>query len=104
MVAREGVRLSLHCGHCGREVGETTHTRSSYRVDFYTLYTGDVEPTTVARRDDPSDTVTVQRLVRAHEVVTCVDCYGRPNVRRERERLFRVERDMEPMPEADAGS
>jgi len=67
------------------------HTRSTYRVGYYTLHTGDVEPTTMARSDDPSDVMTVMRLVRAFEVLTCVDCYAQAPVRRERERLFRTE-------------
>ena len=67
------------------------HTRSTYRVDYYTLHTGDVEPTTMARSDDPSDVVTVMRLVRAFEISTCVDCYRQAPVRRERELLFRTE-------------
>lgn len=72
-------------------MAETTHTRSAYRVDYYMLHTGDVEATTMARSDDPNDVVTVMRLVRAVEIFTCVDCYRRPPVRRERERLFRSE-------------
>jgi hypothetical protein len=87
----EGSQPHLRCHHCGRHVGATMHTRSTYRVDYYTLHTGDVEPTTMARSDDPSDVVTVMRLVRACEIVTCVDCYRRPPVRRARELLFRSE-------------
>jgi len=67
------------------------HTRSTYRVDYYALHTGDVEPTTMARSDDPADLVTVMRLVRAIEIFTCADCYRQPSVRRERELLFRTE-------------
>ena len=78
------------------------HTQSSYRVDYYTLHTGDVEPTTMARSDDPSDVVAVMRLVRACEIFTCVDCYGQAPVRRERELLFRTE--LQAAPDADAGT
>lgn len=67
------------------------HTRSAYRVDYYTLYTGDVEATTMARSEDPGDVVTVMRLIRAAEICTCVDCYRQPRVRRHRELLFRSE-------------
>jgi len=78
------------------------HTRSTYRVDYYTLHTGDVEPTTMARSDDPSDVVTVMRLVRAFEILTCADCYRRAPVRRERELLFRTE--LRAVPDEDAGT
>jgi len=67
------------------------HTRSTYRVDYYALHTGEVEPTTMARSDDPTEAITVMRLVHAVEIFTCVDCYRQPSVRRERERLFRPE-------------
>jgi len=79
-----------HCRHCGREVGETLHTRSSYRVDYYAMHTGDVEPITILRPDDP-EPLTVWRLLHVTEVLTCVDCYRLPHVQREREALFRPE-------------
>lgn len=96
MSGDDGTRTLLRCHHCGREVGGTVHTRTSYRVDYYGLHTGDVEPTTMARSDDPSDVVTVMRLVRAVEVFTCIDCYRKPAVRRQRELLFRTELQAEP--------
>jgi hypothetical protein len=81
----------LNCTHCGREVAETRHTRSSYRVDYYALHTGEVEPTTQARSDDPTALVSFLKLLRPTEVVTCVDCYRQPHVRARREVLFRPE-------------
>jgi len=87
----DGSKTHLRCHHCGREVNETRHTRTAYRVDYYTLHTGAVEPMTMARSDDPTDVVTVMRLLRAVEIFTCVDCYRQPAVRRERELLFRPE-------------
>jgi len=76
------------------------HTRSTYRVDYYALHTGDVEPTTMARSDDPADVITVMRLIRPVEIFTCVDCYRLPSVRRERDRLFRSEVQDAPHDEA----
>jgi len=91
MTATEGSKIPLHCTHCGREVAETLHTRSSYHVDYYLLHTGDVQPTTVARPDDPAGVITILKLSRVNIVVTCADCYRQPNVRQERELLFRPE-------------
>jgi hypothetical protein len=91
MTTAEGNKIPFRCTHCGREVAETLHTRSSYHVDYYQLHTGDVQPTTVARPDDPGGTVTILKLSRVYVVVTCADCYRRPNVRQEREALFRPE-------------
>jgi len=78
------------CRHCGREVSETVHSRSWYRVDYYTIHGGETEPIVVAR-DDGVPATMIQRLVHPAEMVTCSDCYGRPEVRRERETLFRPE-------------
>ncbi len=91
MSAAEDHKPALHCAHCGREVAETTHTRTAYRVDYYSLHTGDVEPVTMARPDDPSEAVTVLRLVQATNVVSCADCYRQPQVQRAREVRFRPE-------------
>ena len=86
-------RVALHCAHCGRAVAETRHTRSSYRVDYYSLHTGDVEPVALQHGDEPP--VTVFKLLTAHDVVTCVECYRKPQVRARRERLFRPELQQE---------
>lgn len=91
MTQAEGGRVSLRCHHCGKEVSETVHTRSTYRVGYYALHTGEVEPASVPRHDDPTEVVTVLRLIRPIEVFTCADCYRQPQVRRERELLFRAE-------------
>jgi hypothetical protein len=86
-----GVR---RCHHCGGEVAETVHTRTTYRVGYYSLHTGDVEPVELIREDDPSTVVTVLRLIRPYDVFTCTRCFGDPAVRGERERLFRPELDV----------
>ena len=79
------------CHHCGREVTETVHTRLSYRVDYYALHTGEVEPMLLPRSDDAARAISALKLLRATEIVTCADCYRQPRVRRERDALFRPE-------------
>ena len=95
-------RPPLKCFHCGREVLGTVHTRTSYRVDYYALHTGDVEPVTLQRADDAMTLVTVLKLVHPTEVITCVDCYRQPTIQRRREQLFRPE--LQPVPEENAAS
>lgn len=65
------------------------HTRAAYRVDYYSLHTGDVEPATIQRGDDAA--VTVLKLLTRRDVVTCAECYRQPHVRVAREGLFRPE-------------
>ena len=91
MSSLDAGRVALRCNHCGREVRETAHTRSSYRVDYYALHTGEVEPVVLGRGDDADAVTTVLRILRPYEVFTCVDCYAQPRVRSEREHLFRPE-------------
>ena len=79
------------CGHCGRPVHETWHTRTSYRVDYYSMHTGEVEEATLSKHDG-DEVITYLKLIRPVEVVSCADCYRQPAVRKERERLFRPER------------
>jgi hypothetical protein len=71
-------------------VRETEHTRTSYCVDYYSMYTGDVEPLAVTA-DDGEHRLIFQRLLNAVEIVTCVDCYRDPVVQRRREQRFRQE-------------
>lgn len=78
------------CHRCGREVGETRHTRTSYRVGYYALHGGRVEAVTLVRPGDEG-TVTILRLVEPADWYTCVDCYRLPGVAVEREVLFRPE-------------
>ena len=100
MSAGGASKLSLHCSHCGREVAETVHTRSSYEVDYYILHTGPVEPMTIQRPDDPYGAVTVLKLSEPRTVVTCAHCYRQPKIQEERELLFRPELSSPPEPEA----
>jgi hypothetical protein len=79
------------CTHCGRVVYETRHSRTSYRVDYYSLHTGAVEPVTLIVEDEDVR-MTFQKLVTSTDVITCVDCYCAPAIRGERERRFRPER------------
>lgn len=96
-------KLSLHCTHCGRPVGETVHTRTSYAVDFYVLHTGAVEPLTMQRTDEPYGSVTVLKLIAPRTVVTCADCYRQPTIQEERDLLFRPESSATDQPEAATG-
>ncbi|MBP1687582.1 MAG: hypothetical protein H6Q33_3725 [Deltaproteobacteria bacterium] len=93
-------KLSLHCNHCGRQVGETVHTRSSYAVDYYVLHTGAVEPMTIQRADEPYGRITVLKLIEPRTVVTCADCYRQPTIQEERDLLFRPELSSADEPEA----
>jgi hypothetical protein len=79
-------------------VGETRHTRTSYRVDFYEMHTGDVEPCSLLV-DEGERSISFFRLLRAQEIITCADCYRDATVQRERERRFHPERvEQEGMP------
>jgi hypothetical protein len=80
----------LRCDHCGRSVKETLHTRTTYTVDYYSLHTGPVETCSLVT-DDGERRLTFQKLLSTKEVITCVDCYRRDEVQRDRELRFRSE-------------
>jgi hypothetical protein len=66
------------------------HARDSWRVDYYLLHTGDVEPTTLSG-EFLGGVVSFLKLIRPIDVVTCADCYRDPAVRDEREKRFHPE-------------
>jgi len=79
------------CHHCAREVEETKHTRTSFRVGCYEIYGGDVEEVTKQRSEDDPELVTILRVIEPRDAFTCADCYHLPEVAAEREHLFRPE-------------
>ena len=79
------------CHHCGREVDETKHTRTSYRVDYYEVHGGEVEPVAMRKSEDADEVVIVFRLIAPTEAYTCVDCYRLPEALDERALLYRPE-------------
>jgi hypothetical protein len=79
------------CHHCAREVEETKHTRTSYRVGGYEIHGGDVEEVTKPRSEDDPELVTILRVIEPHDACTCAACYHLPAVAAERELLFRPE-------------
>jgi hypothetical protein len=83
---------ALRCNHCGRAVRETLHTRTSYRVDYYTLHSGHGELCTVAG-DDRQQAFTYVRLFDHFDVISCADCYPQAAVQAERDRQFHPERE-----------
>jgi hypothetical protein len=91
MAAPQG-RIEGRCETCGRPVFATQHTRGDYQVDYYSLYSGHGEVTALAG-DERTRGQTYVRLIDRFDVITCADCYQRPEVQAERERRFRPERE-----------
>jgi hypothetical protein len=83
---------SRRCHHCGRSVCETFHTPTGYRVDYYSLHTGAVEP--ASRTTDAGAQVNFFKLLAPIEIVTCATCYRLASVQRERDERFRPERSL----------
>jgi len=79
------------CHHCAREVEETKHTRSSYRVDYYEVHGGEVESVAMRKYEDDPEVVTVFRLIAPSEAYTCVGCYRLKEALDERALLYRPE-------------
>lgn len=72
----------MQCFHCAREVQGTVHTQECYRVDYYRLHTGHSEWDFLV--NPKSDTVPLRylRLTQPVDILTCVECYERQEIRR----------------------
>ena len=89
MPARETVRTvepPLRCDHCGRAVRETQHTRTSYTVDYYSVYGGNGEVCSFAGELGQRGGTYVKLLDR-------FDCYRLESIQAERDRRFQPERE-----------
>jgi len=84
----------LRCDHCGRSVGETRHTRTSYAVDYYSVHSGRGEVCTFTGEDGLRNATYVKLLDR-FDITTCAECYRQPAVQAERDRRFQPEREPE---------
>jgi hypothetical protein len=94
MPARESDRAiepPLHCDHCGRAVRETTHTRSSYAVDYYSVFGGRGEVCSFVG-DDGQRGATYVKLLDPRQTTSCAQCYGSAAAQAVREQCFRPER------------
>lgn len=70
----------MQCFHCGRQVRETIHRQTDYRVDYYLLHTGHTDWEIVLNPDGLS--LRYLRLTDPTDIITCVQCYARPEIRR----------------------
>lgn len=70
-----------NCHACGREVGETIHTRHGVLVQGFALHTGPTEAAVLRRHGDDDEAIAYRRLLASVLLVTCVDCYAEPSTR-----------------------
>ncbi len=87
---QQRVEPALRCSHCGRAVRETRHTREAWCVDYYLLRGGNAEPATIVSEREGTS-FSYMKLISHFDVITCRDCYGRPEIQRQRQERFRPE-------------
>jgi hypothetical protein len=71
----------MQCYHCGREVQGTTHTQKSYKVDYYLLHTGYTQWEYFLNPKPDTSPLRYLKLVQPTDILTCVQCYGRAEIR-----------------------
>ena len=71
----------MQCFHCGREVFTTIHKPRGYQVDYYRLHTGHTEVDYLVNPKPDAPPLRYLRLTQPIDVLTCVDCYVRPEIR-----------------------
>jgi hypothetical protein len=102
----------MQCHHCGREVRQTIHWQKAYKVDYYLLHTGPTEWAYFVNPKPDAPPVRYRKLTQPTDIITCVDCYALPEIKRRldddfsgRRPLFEVNEEnsayFKPRPEAD---
>ena len=99
----------MRCYHCAREVRGTVHMQKSYWVDNYRLHTGHSEWDVLVNPKTDAPPLRYLRLTHPTDILTCIDCYDRPEIRRLLDddiagRRSIIDRDMEDVtaPELDS--
>ncbi len=72
----------MRCYHCGREVRGTVHMQKSYWVDYYRLHSGHSDRDVLVNPNTDAPPVRYLRLTHPTDILTCIDCYDRPENRR----------------------
>jgi hypothetical protein len=72
----------MQCFHCGRAVRGTVHTQKSYWVDYYRLHTGHSQWDVLVNPKTDTAPTRYLKLTYSTDILTCVDCYDRPEIRR----------------------
>jgi len=72
----------MQCFHCGREVQGTVHTQKRYWVDYYRLHTGHSEWDFLVNPKTDAPPIKYLRLTHSNDILSCVDCYDCPEIRR----------------------
>lgn len=81
----------MDCSHCGQEVIPTSHRREGtplFRVGYYRLLTGALEPMSMQNPRDPAETIEFFKLLEPRWVITCPDCLKKKEIQDELEFLF----------------
>ena len=73
----------MQCFYCGREVLGTIHKPKSYKVDYYRLHTGHTELDFLLNPKPDGPPLRYLRLTQPMDIFTCVECYARPEIRRQ---------------------
>jgi len=71
----------MQCFHCGREVLETSHKPRSFQVDYYRFHTGHTEWDFLVNPKPDALPLRYLRLTHPVDILTCVDCYARAEIR-----------------------
>lgn len=71
----------MQCYHCGREVQGTSHSQKTYKVDYYLLHTGYSQWDYLLSSKPDTLPLRYLKLIRPIDVLTCIQCYARGEIR-----------------------
>jgi hypothetical protein len=72
----------MQCFHCDRQVQATIHRQTSYQVDYYLFHTGRTHWEILANPKSDPPSFRYLRLTEPTDIITCVQCYALPEIRR----------------------
>jgi hypothetical protein len=94
----------MQCYHCGRDVRETRHRQKTYAVDYYLLHTGHTEWATFVSAKIDAPPLRYLKLTHPVTIITCIQCYDVPEIRRMLEDDFFGRRSIVNEPETRAAA
>jgi hypothetical protein len=84
----------MQCFHCGRAVRETIHTQKNYRVDYYSLHTGNTEWAFFVNPNEHVLPLRYLKLTHPADIVTCIECHARGEIRQRLDEDFHGRRPL----------
>lgn len=69
----------MNCDRCKRQLEGTVHTKDSYRIDLFRLWTGNAVP--VVFKEEGEEEMKFFRIEEPALITLCKECFAAPEVK-----------------------